>query len=92
MLERWHDMACLRKGGREHRNVKFCCASGLLHLPCGCADIDFRGSRIEIDVGADGPKYRLLAPESTIAVLCMLACTASAYDRGGGLAGKVLVN
>ena len=60
--------------------------------PVAVPTLIFGAAGLKLMWGADGPKYRLLAPESTIAVLCMLACTAPAYERGGGLAGKVLDN
>ena len=45
----------------------------------------FGSAGLQLMWGAAGAKYRLLAPESTIDVLCMLACNAPAYDwiRGG---------
>ena len=53
--------------------------------PVAVPTLIFGAARLKLIRGAAGAKYRLLAPESTIAVLCMLACTAPAYDwRGGG--------
>ena len=52
--------------------------------PVAVPTLIFGAAGLKLIWGADGPKYRLLAPESTIAVLCMLACTALAYDWIGG--------
>ena len=53
-------------------------------FPVAVPTLIFGAAGLKLMWGAACPKYRLLAPESTIAVLCMLACTAPLYDRIGG--------
>ena len=48
--------------------------------PVAVPTLIFGAARLKFMWEAVGPKYGLLAPESTIAVLCMLACTAPEYD------------
>ena len=52
--------------------------------PVAVPTLIFGATGLKLMWGAAGPKYRLLAPESTISVLCMRAYTAPAYDWMGG--------
>ena len=60
--------------------------------PVAVPTLIFGAAGLKLMWVAGGAKYRLLGPKSTMAVLCMLACTAPAYDWRGGLAGKFLDN